>query len=516
MMELINTRKQEWLTEKDVFYTCILVGLLSHGYMMLNKLPNIDDYVTMFHYGLGYPLGRWFLALMGNFMFRIDGTYSLPLLNGAFFLFMLALSITIFLKPFHFEGKWTKRIFAALFVSFPTVTSTMSFMFTAPFYGISILFMAIAFYLLIQYKYGFLCSIILICCSLGIYQAYWGLIAAFLLLYLIASCLEDNKNDKEIILLSLKSFFSLLSGVLVYLIVNNFMLKIQKIELSDYQGVSNMGQFALSSIPNILKNAYGYFFQLTTDNYLYITWYPIIRVIIAIGYILTIIFCILSCIRICKRTFRLFAVIVFTLIFPLAINSIYILCNDASSIHTLMCYSVVLVFLIPFVFMNGTMLLFHKKTLLHCIRYAYICLLLLVITLYVRLANIYYLNLELAYHETNSFMVTLSTRIQETEGYSSDMPLYFSGLYSKSVNRNIWELRMVNHMHGSIDVDNVINIPLIRHNFSRIYLGNTFLETADPSIIEQNRDFIDAMPSYPDDGSIEIIEDTVIIKLSNS
>ena len=182
MKEKLEQKKREWWQERDVFIVAMLIGLLSHAYMMTNKFPNVDDYVSMFHYGQGYALGRWFLALMGNFMFRIDGTYSLPFFNGALYLCTLVLAVIIFLKPFQFKSRWTKRIFASLFVSFPTATATMGFMFTAPFYGLAVLFMAIGFYVLVQYKYGFLISILLICCSLGIYQAYWGLIAGFLLL----------------------------------------------------------------------------------------------------------------------------------------------------------------------------------------------------------------------------------------------------------------------------------------------------------------------------------------------
>ncbi|MCD8380389.1 MAG: glucosyltransferase domain-containing protein [Lachnospiraceae bacterium] len=513
MQKKANLRIGEWLQEKDVFLTAILAGLLAHGYMLTNKLPNIDDYISMFHYGLGYTLGRWLLALMGNFMFRIDGLYSTPLLNGAIFIILLGVSITVFLKPFRFKSRWIKRVFAAVFVSFPTVTCTMGFMFTVPFYALAILFMAAAYHVLINYRYGFLFSVLMICCSLGIYQAYWGLLAGFLLLYLITLCMDEDTDVRNLTAVSLKSLCSLFFGVLLYLGVNQVMLKIQNVEMSTYQGMSQMGQISLSQIPSILRNAYGYFFKLTTENYLDVNSYGIIRAVIAAGYILTIVFFIIACVQNRRHIFKTIAMAVFTLIFPLAVNSIYIMSNDASNVHTMMCYSVVLVFLLPFVFLNCVTGESLKALLTGAVRYAYLLSLLVVLLFYVRLANLYYLNLELANSEIYTFMETLNTRIQSTEGYSEDKTVLFYGSYDDVVNRNIWEVRMVSNMTGTIDVANAINSPLIRQNIFSFYLGVTLNETDGADIIAAYQDVLDNMPSYPDDGSIVILDDVIVIKL---
>lgn len=508
MTEKIQAKKNEWLAEKDIFFTCLFIGILTHGYMMTNKLPNIDDYISMFHYGGGYTSGRWFLALLGNLLFRLDGNYSLPFFNGSIFIILLSLACTIFLKAFDFQSRWVKRVFASLFIAFPTITATFGYMFTAPFYGFAILLMAVAFYLLIQYKYGFLDSIILICCSLGIYQAYWGLLAGFLLLYLITQCIEEETSPKEIIYLSLKSLLTLLLGIVLYLLVNNIMLKVQNLNLSSYQGLDDMGQFSFSQIPSMLRNAYGSFFGLIRNNYLYITWYPIVRIIIACGFLLTLVFCVITCIQRRKQWLKVLAIVLFTVLFPLAVNAIYIMYNDATSIHTLMCYSVVLVFLVPFIFLKGSRIRMLCK-------YGYTLLLVIVAILYVRFANIYYLNLELAYTESYSFMETLYTRIQDVENYSADKKVMFYGQYNHNINRNIWELRMVNQMVGTVDIPNIVNSSKLRLAFSRIYLGSTFYEVSDISLLGDDISQLNTMPSYPDDGSIAIINDIVVIKLSN-
>ena len=112
-------------------------------------------------------------------------------------------------------------------------------------------------------------------------------------------------------------------------------------------------------------------------------------------------------------------------------------------------------------------------------------------------------------------MITLSTRIQQTEGYTRDTPIYFHGLYPYTTNRNIWELHPVNQMHGTIDVDNVINSKLMRKNFSRIYLSTPFQEINDLAVIDALQDHISQMPGYPDDGSIKLVDGVIVIKLSD-
>lgn len=515
MIHKLESLKAEWAKEKDVLFSALFLGMLAHLYMMTNKLPNIDDYISMFHYGAGYTSGRWLLALCGNFMFRIDGNYSLPLFNGFLFVLLLSLSITIFLKPFHDQNRWIKRIFAGLFVAFPTVTATMGFMFTVPFYGLAVLFMAIAFYLLITYKYGFLFSTILVCCSLGIYQAYWGLIAGFLLLYLISKCCIKECENKDIIILALKSFVTLLLGVLFYLLINTIMLKWQNVSMSGYQGLDQMSHFSLGRIPEIIKTAYGLFFGFVTDNYMYITCYAIIRVVIAIGYFIVVGFCIFLIIKERKDILKNLMLVLFTVLLPLAINSIYLLSNDTSSVHTLMCYSVVLVFWMPFVYLNGLKELLPWENVFGLIKYMYLVGVAVVTVLYVRFANIYYLNLELSFHETYSFMETLSTRMQMEEGYALDKPVYFYGMYKNGVNKNIWETRMVNQMIGNVDVTNVINSPMIRQNYFRVYLGQSIGEVYELSQAANHLSLIEKMPSYPDDGSIVITEEMIIVKLSD-
>ena len=56
---------------------------------------------------------------------------------------------------------------------------------------------------------------------------------------------------------------------------------------------------------------------------------------------------------------------------------------------------------------------------------------------------------------------------------------------------------------------------LLRQSFSRIYLGSTFYEVGDTALLGEGINKLESMPSYPDDGSITVINDIVVIKLSD-
>lgn len=69
--------------DKVTFIAAVAVGLISHMYMMTNKLPNYDDIKGMMDdYGSGFQSGRWALSLLGVFVKWTIGNYSVPWLNG--------------------------------------------------------------------------------------------------------------------------------------------------------------------------------------------------------------------------------------------------------------------------------------------------------------------------------------------------------------------------------------------------------------------------------------------------
>ena len=68
------------------FLACVVLGLMVHIYMFVNKLPNHDDIGHLFSAEYGTASGRWFLPTV----LRLDGAFSTPWLIGMLSLLCLA------------------------------------------------------------------------------------------------------------------------------------------------------------------------------------------------------------------------------------------------------------------------------------------------------------------------------------------------------------------------------------------------------------------------------------------
>ena len=68
---------------KLAFLVSFFAGLLTHGFMLLNKIPFYDDIALLFHTGGTYKNGRWFLGVIGAVEYKMfGGNYSTPMLKG--------------------------------------------------------------------------------------------------------------------------------------------------------------------------------------------------------------------------------------------------------------------------------------------------------------------------------------------------------------------------------------------------------------------------------------------------
>ena len=84
-----KARKHLYENEKYSFCGAILFGIIAHGFIYTNKISFHDDIGQLFGLGQTLGLGRWFLGLIGNFLQKSIGIYSMPWLWGIMSLFLL-------------------------------------------------------------------------------------------------------------------------------------------------------------------------------------------------------------------------------------------------------------------------------------------------------------------------------------------------------------------------------------------------------------------------------------------
>ena len=133
-METILFKKQR--TDMNLkfdkrFYYILFAGIiaivLSHLFCLGNILKNYDNITVFNGYGTGLSSGRWCLTLIGDFVKKYWGSYNVPYFNNLIALILLMISAYIIVIIFNIENCLLCGIWTAIFMSFPTVTSTMFF-----------------------------------------------------------------------------------------------------------------------------------------------------------------------------------------------------------------------------------------------------------------------------------------------------------------------------------------------------------------------------------------------------
>jgi hypothetical protein len=335
---------------KATFVSVFFFGLLSHGYIMLNKLPGHDELAFLVRNMDIYWLGRWFL----RYPSAISSQYSLPLFNGFLSLLYIALAVCLLVASLKIKDSLASVLIAGLMVSFPVVTSTFTFMYTADSYFFALLLSCLAFFLAERYKYGFIAAVIPLVLSLGTYQAYFGIAASLMVIVLIIDAADNKQELAKIVLKGLRFGATLTASLLAYLFIAKHVVSSKGGTLDEHMGIDQMGNISFSSIPGLVREAYeGVFRFFFTEGYMPAGYFNIhhklTRGLFVVAFALTVFLLVLRCVqsKAYRDPKRLAVLAVLLLLFPLSCGIIFVMAPVHR--HLLMLYGLVLVLVFPVV-----------------------------------------------------------------------------------------------------------------------------------------------------------------------
>jgi len=130
---------------------------------------------------------------------------------------------------------------------------------------------------------------------------------------------------------------------------------------------------------------------------------------------------------------------------------------------------------------------------------------------YITYTNNLYMRNEIRQSAAQSYFTRLTSRIESTEGYDDQLPVLVIGEPDGStiIDKAIWQGGSVrtNPYHYSI---------ISSYNwkkYAEMWCGYKPNYVKDSPLAEDER--VAAMPIYPDDGSIQIIDGTLVVKFSD-
>lgn len=496
---------------KTVFYSTFLWGFFAHGFTFFNKYAFHDDISLTFSVGNTYILGRWMLGILdtlGKFLFQHH--YSMPLFNGVISLLFIALALCLMVKLFDIRHKGYIISLAGILAAVPSMTSLFGYMFTAPYYMFAFFLAAAGAYLVLCpfHPVRYACGIFLSACSMGIYQAYLPVFCSMLLIRCICDVKEEKMKDlrsfgKEILYMGVAA----LGSVVIYLLCTKISLALTHTVLEGQRGIDSMGQEGIVVYLRRFLTAYRQLLLPEEGRSAFM--YPqgtiwLYRIIMITGILLVIILITQSFRKNRAEGIQMFF---FSALIPIAVNLIYVMCAY-EEVYSLTIYGQMMIFVFLVV-------LSEKISLSHTIKnrfYVVSCIsMLLMSVLFCRYDNATYLKAEMVKSSVISYYNTMITKIKNTEGYKSEYPVAYINEMNISDKSLTWAWEFTPLIMSPYwGYQRVVNDYAYR-SFMRYWCGFA-PQTVDPEPFAEMEE-VKKMPSYPDDGSICIINETVVIKL---
>lgn len=229
---------------KTVLCSATFWGLLAHGMVLFNKYSFHDDVRYFNEVGATYESGRWMLGILGSLSANLLGSknYSLPVVNGTITILCIAAIVYLLADSLRIQSKPLVILLCGSMVTFPSVTGTFSYMFTAPYYYAASLLGVVGAWIFHQKKnvVALLLCTVLMACSVGVYQANIPVCICTLLLYMMEDIRQSDMNWKAFWKMALCNATVCIGFVTEYFLVNQYFLNQFGVVLTDYKGIKQL------------------------------------------------------------------------------------------------------------------------------------------------------------------------------------------------------------------------------------------------------------------------------------
>lgn len=248
------------IREAKLLFIYLFIGFVVYQTLIINELPNPDSIWN----GMFYKDSWLWECRLGRFMIwifqSIFGNLVNPATNVLICIGILSVICIVINDIFEIKDKILKAILGVFVILSPSMGGTLTYHYCSVYYLIAYLLAVLSCWLIFKttgVKNGGLASIML-CCSLGTYQAYIGIVAVVGLIYIIQMMIDNSFSKEKLIKHTVKFFCVIVMGILLYLVVNKCVLSLLNISAEAGRGFSQMGRIPLKQLPQLLLNCYSY------------------------------------------------------------------------------------------------------------------------------------------------------------------------------------------------------------------------------------------------------------------
>lgn len=497
-------------SEKVAFLSTFIGGLLAHLYCYTNTIPNFDGLSRVYDEQQMTISGRWFL----HYASSLNYYTQMPMVIGILSMLFLGISCLLIVRMFRIKSSLMAGIWGVLYAVFPAVAYTNSYTFTMSAYCFSVVLAVLAIYVTRNKKWGFIAGVILLAFSMGIYQTYVAIAIVLSVLLILQDALLEESKVKDILATSGRHILTLGLGTALYYGILKLFLYVKDLELCSYLGMNEVeAGYPIGELGTTIAKTYkqvGSFF-FAGDHGLENKLFLIVNILVVLVAVLLLV-CLIKEGKIYKNIVKILGILALLMLIPMSVNFTQII-SPLSEPRLIMKAAFVFVYFVPVMLLNQVEWNAVKRTVKELAAVVMAVSLLAVSVYFWEYDNLLYTMLNHAHRATQSFVTNVVTKVESCEGYEMGMPVVVVGGFpSERYDTDILAFQYVNH--GGAFSSSVI--PLNKHIY---YYMNDWLNVPIQEPTEElylqitATEAFQQMPLYPNDGSIQVIDGCVVVKM---
>ena len=492
-----------------VMITTVICSVLCYFYEMVYGLGCPDTLCEGVHYyrnaNYSTSQARWMLRFINELAGK---NVIIPIVTVLGYCLMIGISAFIILRMIHLKKKIPAVLITATMVSFPIILHHFAFLYMALAYSFSFLLVVLGVFFIRKRKiYGYILGTLCFLFMLGSYQAYIGAVSAFAIIMLIYDALYEKSMKKY-----LSDFgFTALCGMVACLINQPFSRLMMMIFRTGTD--ARVSDFSVKSIfTNIgfsLTYSYKWFFSYFSDSAVLARKYLYLGLLVV-----TVVLAVLAVIKKFKEKSTAGAItfIIGILLLPLGMNLLLVL-MPTNGMCDILRYQYVLIFVLLFMLLEYT----GEQVISHICYYASVLFIIGLLWGYVISANSTAMMYKLSYDHAIQQAMLMMEEIEDMDGYEKNVTHIIMGgsfPYDTVKERYPKIFRFAEQEGGPVFWDNVYGMTNCRYHFFQDFLGVDAGWISDGEYLAavQSEEYA-KMPCWPEDGSIQMIDGSVVIKL---
>lgn len=518
--------KQWNMTKEDgkLFLISFFVGVFVYFAKIANELPNPDALWNGMAYKKSWSwegsLGRYLIGYLQDIR---GGVISTEFVSLTGILFLAAICVCV-VKVFDITENIPRFLIAVLIILSPTVGATLTYYYCSDLYFLSYLLSTVAVLAAVKMQpvMGFVIYVFGICFSAAIYQGYLGVTITLCFFYLLHMWLEDSCRVKVLLKQAGRLLAGGVVGILLYLVSNQVIQRLRGIGAANERGFDSMGRIDITQLPELILNAYRGFFEYYFSSTMINNAWGGRRMINLLFFICAIL---LLCIVLYRKEMAAWKRTIFWVglfLLPIPVMSIVFLAPEASI------YGATGALMLPtmnYVYVFFVVLIWKQKHLLHVkmervARIAVIgsCVLVCHMLLLLELSGQAYMKHHKNKIETVAYMVM--DEIEEQVDHSERYKLCFIGnmedgnypeVYEDLRSSVHWTIAYYKTVWETVDGTQNCWTKYLSH-----YLGKKYqmCSQAEYDVITKSKGYTN-MQNFPDQGSVTVVGNIIVIKLSD-